>query len=229
MRASKSPMLLFAVLAAASRRQTLRDSDWQEAAGYHSKCLTLVIQTLSQPDLCNDDNLMVTMVCLRLYELYNSQPYSSLHLDGLASLLDAIPKFLQSGGLAEAAAWLALRHDLFMAMVTKREPRIRLSDYDHSDVFQRPLTPGATAYAIILIWAKFLRHLYSTNQDDSPTTWPELEKSVANWYDQSGIEPPFQQNSNVDPDQPFPIISMTSAPHGIVRFQSFNKASCVDY
>ncbi|KAH0274658.1 hypothetical protein KCU91_g5100, partial [Aureobasidium melanogenum] len=212
-RATKSPMLLFAILAASSRWQTLRDSDWQEAAGYHSKCLTLVIQALSQPDLCHDDNLIVTMVCLRLYELFNSQPFSSLHLDGLASLLSAIPSFLQSGGLAEAAAWLALRHDLFMAMVAKRAPRISLNDYDHSNVFQRPLTPGAKAYAIILIWAKILRHLYSTDQHDSPTTWPEIERAVADWYDQSGIEPLFQQNSNVDPDQPFPIISMTSAAH----------------
>lgn len=209
-------MLLFSILAASSRHQALRDSDWQEASGYHSKCLMLVIQALSQPEHCHDDTLIVTMVCLRLYELFNQQPLSALHLDGLASLLGAIPDFLQSGELAEASAWLALRHDLFMAMVTKRAPRITLNDYDHSSVFQRPATPGATAYAIILIWAKILRHLYSTNPIKSTTTWLALENALQHWYDEKRIEPLFQQDADVDSDQPFPIISMNNAPHGTV-------------
>ncbi|KAI4735049.1 hypothetical protein E4T50_14427 [Aureobasidium sp. EXF-12298] len=156
------------------------------------------------------------MVCLRLYELFNQQPLSALHLDGLASLLGAIPDFLQSGELAEASAWLALRHDLFMAMVTKRAPRITLNDYDHSRVFQKPATPGATAYAIILIWAKILRHLYSTNPIESTTTWLALENALQYWYDEKRIEPLFQQDADVDSDQPFPIISMNNAPHGTV-------------
>lgn len=209
-------MLLLAILAASSRHQALRDNDWQEASDYHSKCLTLVIQALSQPDHCHDDTLIVTMVFLRLYELFNLQPFSALHLDGLASLLSAIPTFLQSGGLAEASAWLALRHDLFMAMMTKRTPRINLDDYDHSNIFQRRVTPGATAYAIILIWAKILRHLYSADTHDTLTTWPTLEHAVEAWYDERILEYLFQQDANVEPDQPFPIISMSSAPHGIV-------------
>ncbi|KAG9849866.1 hypothetical protein KCU68_g4779, partial [Aureobasidium melanogenum] len=170
---------------------------------------------LSQPEHCHDDILIVTMVCLRLYELFNQQPLSALHLDGLASLLGAIPDFLQSGELAEASAWLALRHDLFMAMVTKRAPRITLNDYDHSSVFQKRPTPGAAAYAIILIWAKILRHLYSTKPDGSSTTWLALENALKDWYDEKRIEPLFQQDANVDPHQPFPIISMNSAPHVI--------------
>ncbi|KAG9661282.1 hypothetical protein KCU95_g3834, partial [Aureobasidium melanogenum] len=170
---------------------------------------------LSQPEHCHDDILIVTMVCLRLYELFNQQPLSALHLDGLASLLGAIPDFLQSGELAEASAWLALRHDLFMAMVTKRAPRITLNDYDHSSVFQKRPTPGAAAYAIILIWAKILRHLYSTKPDGSSTTWLALENALQDWYDEKRIEPLFQQDANVDPHQPFPIISMNSAPHVI--------------
>ncbi|KAG9568666.1 hypothetical protein KCU79_g2191, partial [Aureobasidium melanogenum] len=214
-RATRSPMLLFSILAASSRHQALRDSDWQEASGYHSKCLTLVIQALSQPEHCHDDTLIVTMVCLRLYELFNQQPLSAVHLDGLASLLGAIPDFLQSGELAEASAWLALRHDIFMAMVTKRAPTIPLNDYDHSSVFQKRPTPSSAAYAIILIWAKILRHLYSTNPDESGTTWLALENALQDWYDESRIEPLFQQDANVDPDQPFPIISMNSAPHVI--------------
>lgn len=209
-------MLLFAILAASSRHQALRDNDWQEASDYHSKCLALVIQALSQPNHCHDDTLIVTMVFLRLYELFNLQPFSALHLDGLASLLGAIPNFLRLGGVAEASAWLALRHDLFMAMMTKQAPRISLDDYDHSSIFQRRVTPGATAYAIILIWAKILRHLYSADTDFPLTTWLTLEHVVEAWYDERRSEPLFHQDANVDPDQPFPIVSMSSAPHGTV-------------
>ncbi|KAK5999957.1 hypothetical protein QM012_005045 [Aureobasidium pullulans] len=216
MRATKSPMLLFSILAASSRHQALRDSDWQEASDYHSKCLILVIQALSQPEHCHDNTLIVTMVCLRLYELFNQQPFSALHLDGFASLLTAIPNFLQSGGLAEASAWLALRHDLFMAMMTKRAPNISLNAYEHSNVFLRRPNPSADAYAIILIWAKILRRLYLTESDALPDTWPLLDKAVADWYVAKKIEPLFHQDPNVDPDQPFPIISMTTAQHGTV-------------
>lgn len=229
MRAIKSPMLLLSILAASSRHQALKDNDWQEASDYHSKCLTLVIQALSRPDHCHNDTLIVTMVFLRLYELFNSQPFSALHLDGLASLLGAIPTCLQSGGLAEASAWLALRHDLFIAMMTKRAPRITLDDYDHSSVFQSRATPGATAYAIILIWAKILRHLYSADTDGPLTTWSNLEHAVEAWYDEKRWESLFQQDANVDPDQPFLIISMSSAPQGDVLPTLLDKTSCIDY
>ncbi|KAI4719303.1 hypothetical protein E4T48_04415 [Aureobasidium sp. EXF-10727] len=214
-RATKSPMLLFAVLAASSRHQSLGDKEWHEASNYLSKCLELVIQAIPKPEHCHDDNLLVTIVCLRLYELFGHETLSSLHLDGLAGLLSAIPDSLQSGGLAEAAAWVALRHDLFIAMMNKQAPKFRLEDYDRSSVFQRRKTPSATAYAIILIWAKILRHLYSTTQASPSVTWTGLEDAVRDWYNDKDFQPLFQQDANVEADQPFPIISMIDAPQTI--------------
>jgi hypothetical protein len=207
-------MLLYAILAASSRHRSLRSNDWQEASDYLGKCLKLVIQALSHPEDSHSDNLLLTIVCLRLYELFGHESFSALHLDGLACLSSAMPKFLASGGVAEAAAWIALRHDLFIAMMSKQVPKFPLNDFDHSSVFQRHTGPGATAYKIILIWAKILRHLYSTDLGGVSTTWLGLEDAVKEWYDGKGFQPPFQQDANVDPEQPFPIISMINAPQG---------------
>ncbi|KAI4846361.1 hypothetical protein E4T44_05105 [Aureobasidium sp. EXF-8845] len=215
LRATKSPMLLYSILAASSRHQTLQNSDWQEASGYLGKCLKLVIQALSHPENSHSDDLLLTIVCLRLYELFSHETFSVLHLDGLACLSSAIPTFLKSGGLAEAAAWIALRHDLFIAMMSKQPPKFPLDDFDNSSVFQRRTDAGAPAYKIILIWARMLRHLYSTDPDTLSTAWLGLEHAVRSWYNERGFQPLFQQDANVDHDQPFPIISMSSAPQVI--------------
>jgi hypothetical protein len=208
-------MLLYSILAASSRHQTLGNNNWQEASDYLGKCLKLVIQALSHPEDSHSDDLLLTIVCLRLYELFGHESFSALHLDGLACLSSAMPKFLQSGGVAEAAAWIALRHDLFIAMMSKQAPKFPLDDFDHSGVFQRRTDPGATAYKIILIWAKILQHLYSTDLNDISTTWQGLEDAVREWYDEKGFQPLIQQDANVDPDQPFPVISMINAPQGM--------------
>jgi hypothetical protein len=207
-------MLLYAILAASSRHQSLRSNNWQEASDYLGKCLKLVIQALSHPEDSQSDNLPLTIVCLRLYELFGHESFSALHLDGLACLSSAMPKFLASGGVAEAAAWIALRHDLFIAMMSKQAPKFPLDDFDHSSIFQRRTDPCAAAYKIILIWAKLLRHLYSTDLGGVSTTWLGLEDAVKEWYDGKGFQPLFQQDANVVPDQPFPIISMINAPQG---------------
>lgn len=222
-RAIESHMLLYAILAASSRHQSLGKDNWQEASDYLGKCLKLVIQALSHPEECHSDNLLVTIVCLRLYELFSHETFSALHLDGLASLSSAMPSFLRNGGLAEAAAWIALRHDLFIAMMSKQAPKFRLEDFDRSSVFQKRADPGGTAYKIILIWAKMLRHLYSPDPGSLFTTWQGLEDAVRNWYAKKGFQPIFQQDANVDPDQPFPIISMINAPQGMQNFQTVPK------
>ncbi|KAI5202488.1 hypothetical protein E4T38_05600 [Aureobasidium subglaciale] len=211
LKATKSAMLLYSILAASSRHQALKDDAWPEASGYHSKCLELVIQSLSRPESHHDDTLLVTIIMLRYYELFSQETYSSLHLDGLAGLLGVIPDFLQAGGLAEAASWLALRQDLFIAMTSKQAPKSRLEDYDRASVFKRRTDPGAATYAIVLIWAKLLRHMYTSDPSSLFTTWDSLEEAARKWYDTKGFEPAFLQDANLASDQPFPVISMISA------------------
>ncbi|KAI5206351.1 hypothetical protein E4T39_02551 [Aureobasidium subglaciale] len=211
LRATKSAMLLYSVLAASSRHQALKDDAWPEASEYHSKCLELVIQALSQPESHHDDTLLVTIILLRYYDLFGHKAYSPLHLDGLAGLLCVIPDFLQAGGLAEAASWLALRQDLFIAMTRKQAPKSRLEDYERASVFKRRTDPGAATYAIILIWARLLRHMYSADPDRLVVTWDSLKEAARKWYDTKGFEPAFLQDANVASDQPFPVISMISA------------------
>lgn len=203
-------MLLYSVLAVSSRHQAAGDNEKLEAADYHSRCLELVIDALSQPESCYDDILLATIVCLRFYEEFDYQADSFLHLSGVAKLLSAMPGFSNSGGLAEAASWQALRQDIYSSLVNKQAPSFELENYDQSSVFAR-LDFEAAANVIILTFAKILRFLYSSDRENTPITWADLEGLVETWNRRRAFQPVFYQDAYTMPDQPFPIISLTNS------------------
>ena len=64
------PMVLFALLGISSRHLAIltQQPEPAEASFYHGQCLRLVIEQLAQPGSIHDDNLLATVVCLRIYE-----------------------------------------------------------------------------------------------------------------------------------------------------------------
>ncbi|KAH0343701.1 hypothetical protein KCU83_g8695, partial [Aureobasidium melanogenum] len=219
-RAMNSPMLLYAVLAISAGHQAGSDEDRHEASEYHGKCLELVIPALSQPERCFDDILLATIVCLRCYEEFNTQADDYLHLNGTARLLSAIPHFSHSGGLAESASWQALRQDIYVSLIQKQPPTFELDNYDKSSVFNS-LDFGAAANVIILLFAKILRCLYSSECNNNYTVWQGLEVAVDQWNVQRVFQPSYYQDAQAESGKPFPTICMISAPQGMkfIRFQ----------
>ncbi|THW71970.1 hypothetical protein D6D19_06928 [Aureobasidium pullulans] len=212
-RAVQSPILLFSVLAASSRHQALEEDELQEASDYYCKCLELVVQALSQPVSCFDENLLVAIVLLRFYELFSFQAESSLNLDGIACLLSATPMFSISGGLAEAASWIGLGQDLLVAQTNKQAPKYPLENYDRTSAIGRS-DAGSAASRIILLLAKIMRRVFSTGSEPHKDSWTYLENSIEDWNDSKGFQPLFRQDARAA-NKAFPIVSMISAPQVI--------------
>lgn len=111
-RALQTPIILYAILAVSSRHQAFvaDHRNQHEADFYQSRCVNLVIDALSSVETTYDDNLLVAVVLLRVYEEIEHSTDMHFHLRGMGRLLASIPEFAHSGGLAEAASWQALRY-----------------------------------------------------------------------------------------------------------------------
>ena len=91
-RAMYTPSILFAVLSLSSRHQAIMlDQSLDEASFYHGQCLHLVIEVLSTAENLYDENLLATVVLLRVYEELDHSTDMHFHLRGTSRLLAAIP------------------------------------------------------------------------------------------------------------------------------------------
>ena len=216
-RAVRTPMVLYAVLALSSRHQSLlTKSDANEGLSYHGRCLKLVIRELSKPEASYDDNLVATMVCMRVYEeLDTSKADNFLHLQGVGRLLRAIPTFAHSGGLAEAASWQALRQDVYVSIRDKVQPTLDLDNYGLSRAFDFR-NDAACANVVILLFGRILRFLYSTAGPALYDKWREFDHHVQLWDAQRSrlFQPLFVKEANPEGNQPFPIIHLMNPAQG---------------
>ncbi|KAM0719132.1 hypothetical protein Q7P37_005037 [Cladosporium fusiforme] len=199
-RAVRTPMVLYAVLAVSSRHQALvAGYDELEASYYHGQCLELVINALSQPETSYDDNLFATIICMRVYEELDEEVDDFLHLQGVGRLLNAIPTFAYSGGLAEAASWQALRQEIYASLFNKVPP-----SFDFGQ-----------------LWILRLLHSPAAVNTDS---WSELEHSIEVWDAQRSLvfRPLYAKEADPIQDQSFPIIRLTNPAQVVVALQYFN-------
>ncbi|KAB8217937.1 hypothetical protein BDV33DRAFT_205867 [Aspergillus novoparasiticus] len=104
-RAVQAPMVLKAVLALSARLNAIlsNTSDW-EASEYHEQCLELLITALAQPENTYDENPLITVVILRLYEELEQSSDEQCHLFGSNRLLNKMPTAASSGGIAKLSA-----------------------------------------------------------------------------------------------------------------------------
>lgn len=209
-------MVLYAVLALSSRHKSLMaGNDELEASYYHGQCLELVINALSQPESSYNDNLFATIVCLRVYEELYEEADDFLHLQGVGRLLNAIPTFAHSGGLAEAASWQALRQDVYVSLCNKVPPSFDLENYGRSHVMEFQ-DDDACANAVILLFARLLRQLYSPMAGRSVDSWGDIDRDVAEWDAQRPLifQPLFAKDADPGQDQPFPVIRLSNPAQG---------------
>ena len=219
-RAVQKPMVLQSLLALSSRHLAIQfDQSQDEASFYHGECLRLLIDALSDSEATYDDNLLATVVLLRVYEELEQSTDSYLHLAGTGRLLAAIPTFAHSGGLAEAACWQSLRQDIFVSLVNAQPPTMRLESYDQSSAFKFR-DDAACANVIVLLFAKVLRLAYTTEfhrQDVPKGNWAELEADIERWHDrrQRLFQPIFEEPLNLERGTPFPVCCLLNASQGM--------------
>lgn len=220
-RALGEPMVMYALLTMASRLESIlsRSSD-MEATVYHDRCLELLIPALSRSEDTYDDNLLVTVIILRLHEELDSHKDQKLHLLGSHRLLNSISQYSSSGGLGEAASWQFLRQAIYVCLVQKEPWQLRLEHYGQSKVFERS-DDASYANAMIFLFAKILQlisqpidHGYSSHE------WDLLRESVERWKTEQPCSfiPLKYRGPNVDEDRPFSEIWMISPAAGKLRY-----------
>ncbi|KAE8146861.1 hypothetical protein BDV25DRAFT_161639 [Aspergillus avenaceus] len=223
-RALHVPMVLKAVLSLSARHDAImsRTSDW-EASEYHSQCVELIIAALARPEDTYDDNLLVSVVILRIYEELESANDEKCHFLGSNRLLNTMSRSASCGGLTEAASWQFLRQAIYASVVLNQPMQLDLRNYEHSPVFERR---DDQAYANIIIYycARIIQlcsegHVPTVDEED----WHELSNAVEQWYRERPVTwQPLQYNApDLGEDRPFPELWVMSPP-AVVGLQYYH-------
>ncbi|KAL1631785.1 hypothetical protein SLS56_004306 [Neofusicoccum ribis] len=123
-RAAVCPLLLNAILAVSARHWSrVGDYNPYVAERYHHECLKHLIPMLNETAALMDENLLAATVILRFLEEIDvpiSGNDSQSHLLGTQVFLSAQERSTVHGGLRQAAFWVGLRQEVYMAFVNQR-------------------------------------------------------------------------------------------------------------
>lgn len=211
-------MVLQAVLALAARHDAIltNSSDW-EASSYHGQCLELLIAALDRPEHTYDENLLVTVVILRIYEELENNTDEKFHLLGSNRLINLMSRSASSGGMAEAVSWQFLRQAIYASVVQYQHFQLDLQNYERSSMFQRD-DDAAFANMIIFHCAHIIQLCrgFPVQLVDAQS-WHQVADSVEGWHRRKPItwQPLRYQAPSIAADRPFPEIWMMSAPAGL--------------
>lgn len=210
-------MVLKAVLALAARHDAIltNTDDW-EASSYHGQCLELLITALDRPEHTYDENLLVTVVILRIYEELENSTDERFHLLGSNRLINLMSRSASSGGMAEAVSWQFLRQAIYASVVQYQHFQLDLRNYERSTMFQRD-DDAAFANMAVFHSAHIIQLCRDFPQSQvEPGSWRSVADAVEDWYQSKPIswEPIRYQAPDVGNDRPFPEIWMMAAPAG---------------
>ncbi|OQD81555.1 hypothetical protein PENANT_c026G05065 [Penicillium antarcticum] len=137
-RALQNSMVLKAILALSARHDAILagDSDL-EASGYHGQCLELLIAALDQAETNCDENMLIAVVTLRIYEELENNTDQQFHLLGSNGLVNLVARSASSGGLAEAVSWQFLRQAIYASIVQYQPLQLNMQTYERSSMFHR--------------------------------------------------------------------------------------------
>ncbi|KAB8263364.1 hypothetical protein BDV32DRAFT_4924 [Aspergillus pseudonomiae] len=222
-RALHIPMVLKAVLALSARHDAIMSggSDW-EASEYHSQCVEILLAALARPEETYDDNMLISVVILRIYEELESTTDEKCHWLGSNRLLNTMSRAASSGGLTEAASWQFLRQAIYASIVQNQPMQLDLRNYERSSVFKRG-DDAAYANTIIFYCARIIQlcsegHVAAVDEED----WHDLSSSVEQWYRDRPVswQPLQYKDANPAENRPFPELWVMSPPAGMYMDQS---------
>lgn len=210
-------MVLKAVLALAARHDAiLANADDWEASSYHGQCLELLISALDRPEHTYDDNLLVTVVILRIYEELEHSSDERFHLLGSNRLINLMSLSASSGGMAEAVSWQFLRQAIYASIVQYQHFQLDLHNYERSSMFRRD-DDAALANMAIFHCAHIIQLCRNFPQSQvEGSAWQNVADAIDKWHQLRPItwQPLRYQPADLDADRPFPEIWMMAAPAG---------------
>ncbi|CRG92682.1 Mediator of RNA polymerase II transcription subunit 23 [Talaromyces islandicus] len=220
-RALDNPMVMYAILALASRHQAImtKTTDQEvEQNTYHSRCLELLIPALSRPENTYNDQLLITIVLLRQHEELENRKDTRYHLVASIKLINMISKFSSCGGLAEAASWLFLRQAIYASLVQREPWKLQLENYERSQAF---LFRDDSSYANVSVFqlARALRLVSRQSETRSlleRQEWEALEEDVSRWKinSPSSFRPLRYREPDAERGRPFSEVCMISGTTG---------------
>ncbi|UQC78852.1 uncharacterized protein CLUP02_04330 [Colletotrichum lupini] len=134
-RACHSPLLAYAIIALASRSLcSIKGTDDSKPSTYYSHALQILIPILGSSTEALNEEVLAAIVILRQYEEMTDTDFG-VHLSGSSKLLNSMFSLASKGGLGEAASWIVLRQDYWVALVKSQPLSINLDSYKGSSSF----------------------------------------------------------------------------------------------
>lgn len=155
---------------------------------------------------------------------------NQFHLTGTTRILNTVSIFGSSGGLGEAAAWLCLRQDIYVALTTQQPLRTDLENFLGSDVFDRD-DDFACSSRMVFLLAKALQGVFTNNSDSK-----SIDEEVQEWYSTKPdtFEPIRVVPRGSEIENRFPAIWMLLPVHGevpscafLIKFPSTDNGAVV--
>lgn len=225
-RALENNMVLQAVLALSARHDAIlaNDSDW-EASAYHGQCLKLLIAALDEAETNCDENMLIAVVILRIYEELETNTDQQFHLLGSNRLVNLMTRSASSGGVAEAVSWQFLRQAIYASVVQYQPLQLDMHNYERSSMFHRH-DDAACANRIIYHCARILQvSCDAPGHIVAQDIWRQISDSVNEWNQAKSTtwQPIRYQASSVAHGRPFPVIWMISSP-AVIGMQYYHSA-----
>ncbi|KAF2972659.1 hypothetical protein GQX73_g877 [Xylaria multiplex] len=184
-RATTCPPLLNALLAASAKHSSrMRLVNPLVADKYYQESLGTIIPVLSSRTVVKDENLLAAIVILRFIEEMDI-PFSPAapqsHLIGTRAFLASRDRSCRFSKLGIAISWLALRQEIFMALIHSRSVHPDLLIEDSVSVWGPPECDCDYANRVIVQAALCLQYCFGEQEQQFPT-WAELNNSLDRWY-----------------------------------------------
>lgn len=185
-RAAHCPILLNAIFAVSAKHLSSLHPNYDPLISdrYHGECIKHLIPMLNDEQAVFDEDLMAATVILRYLEEVGvpvSGTTEQNHLLGTRVFLSAQDATLLNGGLREAAFWIGLRQEIYVAFVNQRSVIPTLEHLQFDQTFE-PAEDHVWANRIIAHCAEVLRYCFGEDLNSmTPSRYTELTSYAENW------------------------------------------------
>jgi hypothetical protein len=126
---------------------------------------------------------MVRESCVTLISSTNRrvEEDNRFHLAGATRILNSISSFVSSDGLSEAVAWLCLRQDIYISIISKQPLKTNLDQFHTSSSIQRE-NDMCWANKMVLLLASILSHAFAEASTFKQATLQQLTNDLEKWH-----------------------------------------------
>lgn len=109
----------------------------------------------------------------------NTEEDKRFHLEGVTRILDNVSHFSSSGGLGEATAWLCLREEIYISLLTQTAIRSSVAMFEHASWIQGD-GDAAWGNRMVLLLAELLTHAFVEPPD--PVATEDMKAKISDWH-----------------------------------------------